>query len=180
MESNLRVIYVGRLVFGKGAQDLISACNELWNENDFDLVIVGDGPYRSELEDMVRLSCRKCAHFTGELSRPQVFEQLRKADIFVNPSYSEGLPTSVQEAMSCGLAIIATDVGGTREAVTHAVSGLLFRPHDVDWLSIHLDTLLRSEILRRTFGKRAREAVKKFNWNEITRQYEETLKEVVG
>lgn len=176
----MRIIFVGRLIYGKGVQDLIDACNGLWNTADFKLVIVGDGNYRPELEEKVRLSLSNSVEFTGEVPRFKVFELLRVSDIFVNPSYSEGLPTTVLEAASVGLPIIATDVGGTREIVTHGVSGLLYRPGDLRWLAVHLETLIKSSALRRKLGERAKEAVSgRFSWSVITRQYVDLLKEVV-
>lgn len=175
----MRVIYVGRLIEAKGVQDLIRVCNGAWNTHDFKLAIVGDGPYRLALEDMVRLSCRQHVTFTGELPRSGVFRELRQSDIFVNPSYSEGLPTSVQEAMIVGLPIIATDVGGTREAITHGVSGLLYPPRNVDLLSIHLSALIDTPMLRQMLGQNAKRDAAKFDWAGIVDQYERMLNTVV-
>lgn len=177
----MRIIFVGRLIHGKGVQDLISVCNRLWDKFTFDLIIVGDGNFRLDLEDMVRLSYSSRVKFTGELSRPDVFAQLKQSDIFVNPSYSEGLPTSVLEAALVGLPIIATDVGGTREIIEDGTTGMLFKPHDVKHLNWNLSYLFEHPDIAKVLGLGAKQSVSvKFSWDTITKQYIDLLEEVVS
>jgi glycosyltransferase involved in cell wall biosynthesis len=169
----MRITCVGRLIQAKGFQDLISVCNSL----DASLVILGDGPYRSSLE---RMCSNGHVKFVGEATHDQVMRELAASDIFVNPSYSEGLPTTVLEAASVGLPIIATDVGGTREIITHGISGLLYRPGNLGWLSIHLETLMNSPGLRQLLGKRAQEVARSFTWESTIDKWEKVLKEAKG
>lgn len=167
----MRIIFVGRLIEAKGVQDLVKATDGL----DCSVVIVGDGYYRPNLEAMKNGHCT----FTGELDRAGVFCQLQASDIFVNPSYSEGLPTSVLEAASVGLAIIATDVGGTREIIEHTRTGLLYQAGDIDMLRVNLSVFLSHPGLARAMGRLAQESVKvRFNWDTIAKQYCELLEEV--
>jgi glycosyltransferase involved in cell wall biosynthesis len=116
--------------------------------------------------------------FYGE--RRDVIDLLEESDIFVNPSYSEGLPTSVMEAASVGLPIIATDVGGTNEIIKHMKSGLIIPPHQPWLIAESLKVLLKDETAAKTMGLMARNTVmSKFNWDVITKQYENLIKEVV-
>lgn len=191
--SKERVItFVGRLIYAKGVQDLILAyCMCVFDEEVMKLVgatdgkpnlrlrIIGDGPYRKELENMwhgepVRLGW---IEFYGE--RKDVLDLLEESDIFVNPSYSEGLPTSVMEAASVGLPIVATDVGGTNEIIKHMKSGLVIPPRQVWLLAESIKVLLKDETAAKTMGLMARNTVMaKFNWDSITDQYLRLIREV--
>jgi glycosyltransferase involved in cell wall biosynthesis len=174
----LNIIFVGRLIYAKGIQDLIEAYKDLRaRAYDIHLSIVGDGAYAKELETMGQ---GYGVGFAGELDHAGVMAMLRMSDIFVNPSYSEGLPTSVMEAASVGLPIIASDVGGTNEIITDDESGLLYKAGDVSQLTRMLRYLLDNPDRRKTFGERAKATVaEKFDWDKITDQYESLLKEVV-
>lgn len=105
-------IFTGRLVYGKGVQDLLSIYGDIKQcVPEVRLVIVGDGSYRGELEK----KADKDVVFTGMKTQAEVSVLLSQASVFVNPSYSEGLPSSVAEAMAVGLPVVAYDVGGTNE-----------------------------------------------------------------
>jgi glycosyltransferase involved in cell wall biosynthesis len=104
------VVFVGRLVREKGVQDLIEAMKN----SESILLIVGDGPYRAYLENLTH-EYHVRARFMGAQDKEGVRAALAAGDIFVNPSWAEGLPTSVLEALAAKLHVIATDVGGTAE-----------------------------------------------------------------
>lgn len=98
--------------------------------------------------------------FLGEKSQEQIVEILSITDIFVNPSYSEGLPTSVMEAAGIGLPIVATDVGGTRQIIEARKTGLLVACGDVDRLRQSICELIRDKNLRILPGENAHRFVK--------------------
>lgn len=175
----MRIIYVGRLIYAKGVQDLVSVCNHLWDYHDFDLKIVGDGVYRADLEDKVRLSYRNRITFTGALSHREVFTELRRSDIFVNPSYSEGLPTSVLEAAAVGLPVIATDVGGTREIIHDGDTGMLVAPRHPEYIRLDLVACMTHLDVARAMGQRAKvDVLSRFSWDAIEQQYVRLIEEV--
>jgi glycosyltransferase involved in cell wall biosynthesis len=168
----MRIIFVGRLIWAKGCQDLIAATKDIPCE----VVIVGDGNYSNNLRNIANGNC--C--FLGELSHEQVMKQLSASDIFVNPSYSEGLPTSVMEAAVVGLPIIATDVGGTKEIIEDGTTGMLYKPGDVEHLHFNINYLIQHPDIARVFGIGAKQSViTKFSWDKITEQYIELIQEVV-
>lgn len=173
----LQIVFVGRLVYAKGVQDLIEAFSAIASANPWaSLLIVGDGPYRQTLDDMAQSAlCWDRIRFLGEIPPSEVPRVLSECNIFVNPSYSEGLPTSVLEAASAGLATIATDVGGTRDIIEHNRSGIIVQPGDVGALIRHLVELLNNPGRRVELGQAARESARKFNWETITDQWEDLL-----
>lgn len=163
------ITFVGRLIEAKGVQDLIKTFNTLAYPN-LELWIVGDGNYRQELVKLANNNPKIV--FYGEQSHDNAIDILKQSDIFVNPSYSEGLPTSVMEAASVGLPIIATDVGGTNEIIEHDKSGLLIIPRDIQGLSYAISLLLDFPNIADKLGKEAQKTVKeKFNWDSIVDQY---------
>lgn len=168
------ITFVGRLIFAKGAQDLIAAFQLLAERfSGVHLLIVGDGPFRKNLQQQaIKTGLGQKIQFLGEKNKSEIREILAASDIFVNPSYSEGLPTSVLEAVAMGLAVVATNVGGTAEIIEHQKNGLLVPARQSKLLKESLTKLIENPSLRYDFQKNARQAVKqKFNWNLITQQY---------
>lgn len=175
----LIITFVGRLIFAKGVQDLIVAFQPLAEQfSDLRLLIVGDGPFRENLQQQTaKLGLERKIQFLGEKNKSEIREILAASDIFVNPSYSEGLPTSVLEAAAMGLAIVATNVGGTAEIITHQENGLLIPARQPKLLKEGLTKLIENPSLRQVFQKNARQTVKqKFNWDHIAQQYLDLFK----
>ncbi|MDD4972258.1 MAG: glycosyltransferase family 4 protein [Paludibacter sp.] len=170
-EDALILSFVGRMIYAKGVQDLITVMSELKkNEFQMRLLIAGNGNYLEELKRItLQKECNDVILFLGELNRMQVVDLLSASDIFINPSYSEGLPTSVLEASAIGLPILATDVGGTREIVIHGKTGFLFPAGDTQRLKERLLELVGDSELRRNLGEAAMAFVKeKFDSNITT------------
>ena len=183
LDGTTVIIYVGRLIYAKGVQDLLEAFNLCCNQyNNLMLWIVGNGNYKDKLKAQAsRSPYSNCIKFCGQLDYRTVMGTLAIADIFVNPSYSEGLPTSVLEAASVGLPIVATDIGGTREIIDDDISGLLVEPRDVEQLALKITALASDKNYAKRLGEEAKTTViKKFNWDRITGQWEEILKEVAN
>jgi len=163
------VIYVGRLIYAKGVQDLLEAVRRI---KDVKIIIVGDGPYRRALERKAK-DYKLDAEFTGTLNRSDIKKHLCSASIFVNPSYSEGLPTSILEAGAAGLPIIATDVGGTSEIITDRTEGILIQPKDVDSLRNNIEILLKSKAICNTMSKNISARIRmEFSWDRNIRKFE--------
>jgi glycosyltransferase involved in cell wall biosynthesis len=115
------------------------------------LVLVGDGETRADLEALaVSLGIADTITFVGELRTGQ--NQHRAFDISTLCSLSEGFPNSLVEAMAAGMPIVATDVGGVPDAVTHGENGLLVQPRNPEALSRALAVLVDNAPMRRTMG----------------------------
>jgi glycosyltransferase involved in cell wall biosynthesis len=166
--------FVGRLIDGKGVADLLSAFAQPHGTAAV-LCVVGDGPRRAELEARAAASpVAKQIRFLGYLAEARAWAVMSAADVLVNPSYTEGLPTSVLEAAVLGKAVLATDVGGTSEIVTDGESALLVAPRDTAALRAGLDSLLADEALRERLGTAARESVsRRFDWSVSAARFAE-------
>ncbi|WP_067075004.1 glycosyltransferase family 4 protein [Methanoculleus horonobensis] len=164
--GSIVITYIGRLIYAKGVQDLLSVFPGI--QGDVQLLIVGDGSYRSELEALAHRGHISNITFFGELRPENVPGILKSTDIFVNPSYSEGLPTSVLEACAAGCAVIATDVGGTEEIIHDGSTGFLIKPGDRQELTEKIGLLLSDKVIRETVGKNAQAYVmENFSWDLI-------------
>lgn len=163
---------IGRLIYAKGLQHTIPALKGM---KDVVLIIIGSGPYKSELEAEAKKNGVKTI-FTGNLERSEILDYLNIADIFVNPSYSEGLPTCVLEAGAAGLPIIATDVGGTREIISTPNEGILIKPKNDKVIKEKILLLIHNPQLREKLGNNIRKRIKKeFDWETNIEKFEELI-----
>ncbi|MBS3088403.1 glycosyltransferase family 4 protein [Candidatus Pacearchaeota archaeon] len=171
------IVFVGRLIYAKGVQDLINAFAELEDKN-LKLTIVGDGPYRKELGELTaKLNLKNRINFVGEKDRKEVMKELAKSDLFVNPSYSEGLPTSVLEAGAVGLPVIATDAGGTREVIIDGKTGILIKEKDSNGLKKAIEFMVMNRTKREMYANNLNNLIKeKFDWEKIIKQWEKILR----
>jgi glycosyltransferase involved in cell wall biosynthesis len=166
------VTFAGRLIDGKGVADLLSAVAALAAPGCA-TCIVGDGPRRAQLELLAgELGISERTLFLGYLPEAETWSVMRASDVIVNPSYTEGLPTSVLEAALMGKAVVATDVGGTGEIIGDGRGGLLVKPRDIEGLREALARLAADPGLRATLGAGARaEASGRFAWDASARSF---------
>ena len=145
---------VGRLHRQKGHSYFIEAMKKI-KSKDLTVLLIGDGELREELEQEIRdNNLEDIFQFLG--SRNDVPQLLQISDIFILPSLWEGMPNSVLEAMSYGLPIIATDVDGTPELITHQESGLLIKPGVPDEISEAIELLMSDSELREMLSQNAK------------------------
>lgn len=153
-DDDVVAIYVGRLEESKGIAELCAAIPRLLERHPrFKVICIGEGPYRDLLlclDDVRPGSVRA----PGRVPPDDVPRFLQASDMLILPSHSEGLPQVVLEAMNCGLAVIATDVGGNSEAVEHEVTGLLVPPRDPAALEAAIERLTVHASLRASMGRR--------------------------
>jgi glycosyltransferase involved in cell wall biosynthesis len=156
LEAATLVGYLGRVDPEKNVDILVRAFQEIDVAEDVKLVVIGSGSERRRLERRYR-SARVV--FTGQvLDESDRIAMLRAMDVFVLPSLVEGLSLSLLEAMACGVAPVATDVGSDGEALQGA--GLLVDPNDLDGqLRLALRTLIDFPEFRGELGRRARARV---------------------
>lgn len=129
-----RLVSIGRIVEQKGQAILIQAAARLRDRGlDFELVLVGDGPMRQEIEDLIdRFSLRDRVRITGYLSNQGVLDELLASRALVLPSFAEGLPGVFFEAMALGRPVITTYIAGHPELIEQGVNGWLVPAGAVD------------------------------------------------
>lgn len=154
-------VFLGRIGQRKGSFDLIEAYANLPAEykNRARLILAGDGDVMQAQSLITTLNLSNYITVSSWLDSEQRDALLAKADVFVLPSYNEGLPMSILEAMSWGLPIITTPVGGIPELVTHSKNGLLVNPGDIQQLSEAMKSLIENDKLRLSLGSNARVTV---------------------
>ena len=149
------------------------------------LLIVGSGIMENDLKRYCReLSVNSKVEFAGSVLNDQIPDFLNRMDVFVMPSIleSETFGVAVVEAASCGIPVIASNIGGLPEVVVHQKTGFLFTPKNVDELSNYMETLIKDENLRIQMGKAARQFVlENYDWqknaSKMNELYDKTIKE---
>jgi glycosyltransferase involved in cell wall biosynthesis len=179
-ENKVLFVFFGRIGHRKGAFDLVRSLPHL-PESDrsrLRLVMAGDGE-TSQLRELVsELGLDSVVTVKDWISSQERETLSREASVFILPSYNEGLPMALLEAMSWGLAIITTPVGGIPGLITHKENGLLVEPGDIYQISDALRLLIEDETLRADLGRAARESVSPFGadsyWEALTNIYSST------
>lgn len=179
--SEVVFLVLGRLHHEKGADIFLQALGILagCGAEGWRAVVVGDGPEREALSRLaVDLGVKERVFFAGE--RRRVGPWIEAADILILPSREEGLPVAPLEAMSRGKPVVATEVGGTPEAVRHGETGLLVPAEDPRALASALHLMLENSELRKRLGARGLTVLRaEFSIDrmvsEIVNMYEEVL-----
>ena len=138
--SKLSFVFVGWLIRDKGVFELLDAAAKVFEMGvEIDLTYVGGGPELESLMDLAKAkNIQEVVHFTDWVAPGDVAAYLDAADVFVLPSYGEGFPYSMLEAMSKGLPVIISDVGGIRGMFKDGEQVMLVEPKDVEGLASKL------------------------------------------
>ena len=172
-DCDVRVLMHGRMLWDKGIGDLVAAAKILQSQQVLCQVhLVGDpdpaNPATISREQLQTWNRAGIVHWQGR--RDDIPELLAAAHIACLPSYHEGFPLSVVEAMSCGRPVVTSDIPGCRDAVTHEVTGLLVEPKNPQQLADALARLVHDSRLRQTLGRRGRREVLQRMSSEIVNQ----------
>jgi glycosyltransferase involved in cell wall biosynthesis len=169
LSATKRLLFVGRFVPAKNLTLLIEAFDEVVDDHpDAELVLVGDGPRRNQLERAV--DWRNLNHhveFRGYIPNENLPELYRGSDAFVLSSKTERYPITLIEAMSCGTPVVAPSIGAIPEILEHERTGLLYPESSASDLAAVIDQLFSEPELRTSCGRQAREtAVNRFDWSK--------------
>lgn len=177
------ILYSGALITKKGLPDLIRSATYICQEYpDMKFILAGDGPLEKQLKGLSRqLGLDNNFSFVGYLGRNELLAYYQKATICVLPSYHEGLPTVLLEAMSCSIPTVATSVAGNSEVVRHGETGFLVPPHEPKKLAEAILTLLRDKKLRQEMGSNARKKAEElYDWEAIISKIERCYSSVLS
>lgn len=148
-------LILGKVNERKGVFDLLNAIAELPPETrkSIELIIAGSGEVDKAIALTKELNIESLVRFTGWVNHQVRDELLAETDVFVLPSYNEGLPMALLEAMAWKLPVITTPVGGIPEVIEHNQTGLLVEPGDIKAITASMLSLIENESLREKFGK---------------------------
>ncbi len=181
--STVTFLFLGRMENRKGplraVQALVALPDNLRQKAH--LVLAGDGDVESVRHEVSKLGLDRQATVMNWVSPEQRNALLASADAFVLPSLNEGLPMSVLEAMSWGLPVITSPVGGIPEIVQNGYNGLLVPPTDISALANAMQRLIEDEALRLQMGANARASVEHLDirlyWQKLYAIYRSVLSE---
>ncbi|MGE5469632.1 MAG: glycosyltransferase family 4 protein [Bacteroidota bacterium] len=156
-----KLLYIGRLAVEKGLPVLFESLRLLHEQGyDWELTLVGDGNERPLLETMVRqMGIAERVVFAGYANQEEIRDHLLQHDIFILPSFAEGVPVSLMEALACGIPVIATYVGGVTELVETGETGLMVSPSDPIALRDAIAKYLENYELRAKVSRNGRQQV---------------------
>jgi len=162
-----QVIFAGRLSREKGIKTLIEICKIL--PDDIHLIIIGNGP---EVENVKKLeSSQNNVHYLGSKNHQQTISLIKGSDVLIQPSFSEGISTTILESMACKTAIIASNVGGNLELIQDQESGILVEPTNHEMFCEKIIKLTSDKLFRNKLSDLSYENVKKYDWKNIGKQY---------
>jgi glycosyltransferase involved in cell wall biosynthesis len=179
----VRVVCVGRLVPEKGQSLLIEVVASLRERGvNLHLTLAGDGPQRASLETLTQsLRVSEQVRFAGAVAHTEVAEILRDSDVFCLPSFAEGVPVVLMEAMAMQLPVVACRVMGIPELIDDGVNGRLVRPGSRADLADALTSLAIGPEQRIALGRAARERVAaEFDLQANARQLHERFSQHLG
>jgi glycosyltransferase involved in cell wall biosynthesis len=176
--ASSELLFVGRLVAGKGVEHLLRALpGILANYPEIRLTIIGEGPERRLLEEIAK-SLDVAAHvsFVGAKPHAALAAHYRRATLLVLPSLAEGFGLVVVEAMGCACPVVASALPVLKGLLQDGRAGRLFRPGDVADLKDKICELLASAALRVSLGENGRLAVReRYDWQPVARRYAAVL-----
>lgn len=176
-----RLLFVGRIVYQKGLDLLLHALSTL-NGIPWELVVVGDGPQRENLQRLAwTLEIGERVRFRGWKKGEELLKEYHRANLFPYPSRHEGMPNAVLEAMASGLPVIASRIAGNEELVIHEETGLLIEPDNQQALEKALLGLLTNPKKRQIMGDAGRQrTIDCYPWEQIAEKYLHLLHRVAS
>jgi glycosyltransferase involved in cell wall biosynthesis len=160
--ENVRLVFLGLIGKRKGVFDLLKVVKKL-KQKDYPikLMIGGTGDIEKLLFDIEALHLSDHVNYLGWIREKDRDLLLRETDIFILPSYAEGMPMAILEAMAYSLPVISTSVGGIPSLVTNGQTGYLINPGDLDDMYKKISYLIKNRNLRKLFGETGKNYVHK-------------------
>lgn len=167
--TEIVLLFLGRVGERKGIFDIIDIMPEIIKEcKDVKLLVGGDGEIDELKEKCAQLKIEENVEILGWVNSDEKDILLKRATIFILPSYNEGMPMALLEVMACGISAISSNVGGIPQVIGNGKEGFIINPGDVSALKDRILELIKSENKRKEMGKNARRKMEKeFNLKNI-------------
>lgn len=186
-KEKINILFLGVLIKRKGIYDLIEAIRILNSRNivkekNLNFIIGGTGKEENAIKELIKEhKLEHCVQMVGWVDGEKKENLLKKSQLFVLPSYNEGLPMAILEAMSYGIPIISTDVGSISEVVKDNETGFLIKPGEAESLAKAIIKVINLEEVWKVQSMTCKELIyAKFNeeeyFNEIKKLYNTLLK----
>ena len=178
--QKIRLVFLGRIGQRKGAFDVIHAISQLpkSQQQQIELVLAGDGEIGQAHRLVDSLGLQDCIKLLGWIDARTRDQLLSDSDVFILPSYNEGLPIALLEAMAWELPAITTPVGGIPEIV-EPNNGFLVDPGNIEQIAAAMQRLIEDESLRLTMGRNGRHRVSPLNidsyFNKLFSLYQQAI-----
>jgi glycosyltransferase involved in cell wall biosynthesis len=180
--GRFQLLFVGSLIPRKGVADLLEAVRGA-EFSETRLTIVGEGYLEESLRRFIHThGMEGRVTMRGTLTPEETAAVMRESDALCLPSYMEGRPNVVNEAMASGIAVVSTDVGGVPDMVIEEETALLFKPGDVTTLRAHLLRLAGDPELCRRMGEAGLERVRALglSWDDAARDFDAIFRRIEG
>ena len=177
------IIFVGGLVKSKGIFELLSAFTKLnYKYSNLYLILIGNIPDRTALDKIVSSNyLNNKIYIVSEIPQNEIPYWLSASDIFVFPTYNEGLPNALMEAMACGLPVIATKVGGIPEVVRDGQNGILIDKKSVISIEHSIEKLINNKNMCKKMGEYGRTIIEEnFSWDSSAKKLTEIYNKLIG
>ncbi len=173
-KSDIIITFASRLVKLKGIMDLINVAKVIVRENrNVVFLIAGSGP----LEDKLKKEIKQIKNIKILGYRDDIPKLLKISNIFIHPSYSEGLSPAIMEACASGLPIITTNIGSNSDIITNGLNGFLFQPGDKNAMKSYIMKLIQDQLLREKMGKYNQDFIRNnYSLDKISKKFIEYLR----
>jgi len=178
-----KILFIGSLIPRKGCEIALKALADLSDEEKTSLTIVGDGPERNNLQQQaLSAGIADKVHFTGSIPPQEIVHFIKQHHLLLLPSYHEGRPNVVLEAMASAMPVVASDIDGNRELVREGINGWLFPSGDYRKLSALLLTILQGKKDIHGAGRAGREWMRDqgLTWEKTADSYIKLYKTVLS
>jgi len=162
-----QVIFAGRLSKEKGIDTLIEICKKL--PSKIHLLIIGEGP---EINNIKKIESEyDNIHYLGTQNHEQTISLIKGSDVLVQPSLSEGISSTILEAMACKTSVVASNIGGNKELIQNDVSGILIEPTNHKMFCKKIIELIEDHNFQEKISTSAYDVAKKYDWNVVGESY---------
>jgi glycosyltransferase involved in cell wall biosynthesis len=182
LEGKTVFLFSGRMIERKGVDILLRAFERLAQQHEnVALLLLGDGPRKSDYEHSVPEHLRRRVHFTGLLGQDELPAHFAVANVFVFPSRHDGWGVVINEACGAGLPVIASrQTGAALDLVDEGRNGFLLDCEDVEGFAAKMEFFVAHPEEVREFGRRSREQAQKFSAQEGARRFQDCVLETIG